>query len=123
MTGINLTQGPLLPKMMAFAIPYLLACFLQTFYGMADLFITGLFNGAAPITAAGRRQNSIAPAPKSRYNSARITTGDAHADRHHRRARHGDDRLHQPRGGRQRSEGSLLLHRKLGAALCPLQPR
>ena len=51
MTGINLTQGPLLPKMMAFAIPYLLACFLQTFYGMADLFITGLFNGAAPITA------------------------------------------------------------------------
>lgn len=37
--------------MMAFAIPYLLACFLQTFYGMADLFITGLFNGAAPITA------------------------------------------------------------------------
>lgn len=51
MTGINLTQGPLLPQMMAFAIPYLLACFLQTFYGMADLFITGLFNGAAPITA------------------------------------------------------------------------
>ena len=51
MTGINLTQGPLLPKMMAFAIPYLLTCFLQTFYGMADLFITGLFNGAAPITA------------------------------------------------------------------------
>lgn len=51
MTGINLTQGPLLPKMMAFAIPYLLACFLQTFYGMADLFITGLFHGAAPITA------------------------------------------------------------------------
>ena len=48
---------------------------------------------------------------------------DAHADRHHRRARHGDDRLHQPRGGRRRSEGSLLLHRKLGATLCPLQPR
>ena len=51
MSRINLTQGPLLPQMMAFAIPYLLACFLQTFYGMADLFITGLFNGAAPITA------------------------------------------------------------------------
>lgn len=51
MIGINLTQGPLLPRMMAFAIPYLLACFLQTFYGMADLFITGLFNGTAPITA------------------------------------------------------------------------
>lgn len=51
MSRINLTQGPLLPQMMAFAIPYLIACFLQTFYGMADLFITGLFNGAAPITA------------------------------------------------------------------------
>lgn len=50
-TKNDLTTGALLPKMMAFAIPYLIACFLQTFYGMADLFITGLFNGAGPITA------------------------------------------------------------------------
>lgn len=50
-TKNDLTTGALLPQMMAFAIPYLIACFLQTFYGMADLFITGLFNGAAPITA------------------------------------------------------------------------
>lgn len=42
MTGINLTQGPLLPKMMAFAIPYLLACFLQTFYGISVCIIFGL---------------------------------------------------------------------------------
>ncbi len=51
MIQINLTEGPLFKKMMAFAIPYLAACFLQTFYGMADLFITGCFNGAVPVTA------------------------------------------------------------------------
>lgn len=47
----DLTKGALLPHMMAFAVPYLVACFLQSFYGMADLFITGWFNGAAPVTA------------------------------------------------------------------------
>lgn len=47
----DLTQGALLPHMIAFAVPYLIACFLQSFYGMADLFITGWFNGAAPVTA------------------------------------------------------------------------
>ena len=36
---------------MQFAVPYLIACFLQTFYGMADLFITGQFNGAAAVSA------------------------------------------------------------------------
>lgn len=51
MQQIDLTNGPLFKKMMAFAIPYLIACFLQTFYGMADLFITGCFNGAVPVTA------------------------------------------------------------------------
>lgn len=47
----DLTSGPLFPKMMRFALPYLAACFLQTFYGMADLFITGQYYGAAPVTA------------------------------------------------------------------------
>lgn len=42
MTGINLPQGPLLPQMMAFAIPYLLTCFLQTFYGISVCIIFGL---------------------------------------------------------------------------------
>ena len=46
----DLTRGPLFPKMMNFAVPYLAACFLQTFYGMADLFITGQYYGAAPVT-------------------------------------------------------------------------
>ena len=47
----DLTRGNLFGKMMQFAVPYLIACFLQTFYGMADLFITGQFNGAAAVSA------------------------------------------------------------------------
>ncbi len=34
-----------------FALPYLLACFMQTFYGMADLFVVGLYNDSATTTA------------------------------------------------------------------------
>lgn len=48
---LDLTKGNLFHKMMRFAVPYLIACFLQTFYGLADLFITGRFNGAGPVTA------------------------------------------------------------------------
>ncbi len=51
MIRTDLTQGNLFQKMITFAIPYLIACFLQTFYGLADLFITGLFNNAIPVTA------------------------------------------------------------------------
>ena len=47
----DLTQGSLFGKMMQFAVPYLIASFLQTFYGMADLFIAGQFNGAATVSA------------------------------------------------------------------------
>ena len=41
----------ILRSMVRFSVPYLIACFLQTFYGLADLFITGQFNGAASISA------------------------------------------------------------------------
>lgn len=34
-----------------FALPYLLACFMQTFYGMTDLFVVGLYNGSETTTA------------------------------------------------------------------------
>lgn len=47
----NLTQGSILKNLIKFSLPYLLSCFLQTFYGLADLFITGQFNGASAITA------------------------------------------------------------------------
>ncbi len=47
----NLTEGNVLKTLMRFAIPYFIACFMQAFYGMADLYITGQFGGAASITA------------------------------------------------------------------------
>ena len=47
----DLTQGSVFGSLMRFSLPYLLSCFLQTFYGMADLFITGQFCDAAAITA------------------------------------------------------------------------
>ncbi len=47
----DLTTGPVGKTLLRFAMPYLLACFLQTFYGMVDLFVVGLYNGAATTTA------------------------------------------------------------------------
>ena len=47
----DLTQGSILKNLFIFAVPYLISSFLQTFYGLADLFITGQFNGAATISA------------------------------------------------------------------------
>ncbi len=47
----DLTQGSMFKNLMRFSLPYLLSCFLQTFYGLADLFITGQFYGADAITA------------------------------------------------------------------------
>ena len=47
----NLTTGSVFRNIVGFSLPYLLAYFLQTLYGMADLFITGQFSGTADITA------------------------------------------------------------------------
>ncbi len=47
----NFTQGSILKNLLRFSVPYLVACFLQTFYGLADLYIIGRFNGAPSITA------------------------------------------------------------------------
>ncbi len=47
----ELTEGKVFPILIAFSVPFLISCFLQTFYGLADLFITGQFNGASTITA------------------------------------------------------------------------
>ena len=47
----NLTTGNVLTGVMYFSIPYLLSYFLQTLYGMADLFIIGQFDSVASITA------------------------------------------------------------------------
>ena len=50
-TSNDLTRGSLPRGMLRFSVPYLVACFLQTFYGLADLYIAGRFNGAATLTA------------------------------------------------------------------------
>lgn len=47
----KLTSGSVLGSIVCFALPYLLSYFLQTLYGMADLFIIGQFDQVAGITA------------------------------------------------------------------------
>ncbi len=47
----NLTSGSVLRNILTFSVPYLLSYFLQTLYGMADLFIIGQFEGVASTTA------------------------------------------------------------------------
>lgn len=47
----NLTNGSVLKNILYFSLPYLFSYFLQTLYGMADLFITGQFGGVADITS------------------------------------------------------------------------
>lgn len=47
----NLTTGNVGKNILIFSLPYLLSYFLQTLYGMADLFIIGQFDGVASTTA------------------------------------------------------------------------
>ena len=47
----NLTTGSVGKNLLFFTLPYLLSYFLQTLYGMADLFIVGQFDGVAETTA------------------------------------------------------------------------
>ena len=47
----NLTTGSVFKSVILFSLPYLLSYFLQTLYGMADLFIVGQFDGVASTTA------------------------------------------------------------------------
>ena len=47
----DLTTGSVFENILYFSLPYLLSYFLQTLYGMADLFIIGRFNGIDSTTA------------------------------------------------------------------------
>lgn len=47
----DLTTGSVFKNIISFSLPYLLSYFLQTLYGLADLFIVGQFNGVDNITA------------------------------------------------------------------------
>ena len=47
----NLTTGSVFKTVVFFSLPYFLSYFLQTLYGMADLFIVGQYEGVASTTA------------------------------------------------------------------------
>lgn len=47
----DLTSGSVFRNVIYFSLPYFLSYFLQTLYGMADLFIIGQFDGVASTTA------------------------------------------------------------------------
>ena len=47
----DLTSGSVWKNIVYFSLPYLLSYFLQTLYGMADLFIVGQFDGVTSTTA------------------------------------------------------------------------
>ena len=47
----NLTSGSVFKNIIWFSVPYFLSYFLQTLYGMADLYIIGQFEGVDQITA------------------------------------------------------------------------
>lgn len=47
----DLTTGSVFRNVVSFSLPYLLSYFLQTLYGMADLFIIGQYEGVAGTTA------------------------------------------------------------------------
>lgn len=47
----SLTRGPVLQTLLRFSGPYLIVCFLQQLYGMADLFVAGQYYQADIVTA------------------------------------------------------------------------
>jgi len=51
MKSKNLTNGSIMGNIVSFSLPYLLSYFLQTLYGLADLFVVGQYCGVSSITA------------------------------------------------------------------------
>ena len=47
----NFTEGKIFSPLLKFAIPILMAIFLQTMYGAVDLLIVGQFGNAADVSA------------------------------------------------------------------------
>ena len=50
---VDLTEGPLFGKIIAFTIPVMLSSILQSLYNAADIIIVGRFAGAEPLAAVG----------------------------------------------------------------------
>ena len=78
----NLTSGSVLKTVIYFSLPYLLSYFLQTLYGMADLFIIGQFGGVDDDGGLGRQ------------------SGHAYADGYDRWSGDGRNGSHRTRGRR-----------------------
>ena len=49
----NLAEGPVLSKLLRFAVPIMLANLLQAFYSMVDMVVVGRFVGSAGLSAVG----------------------------------------------------------------------
>lgn len=49
--GREITTGSVMKKLVYFSVPYFISYFLQTLYGLADLFIIGKYGSVADITS------------------------------------------------------------------------
>lgn len=51
MKNSSFTEGAILPKLLKFMLPVLLAMFLQAMYGAVDLLVVGKFGSTADVSA------------------------------------------------------------------------
>ena len=56
-----MTEGKLLPKLFAFAVPVLLSGVLQLAFNAADLIVVGRFCGEAALAAVGSNMALVSP--------------------------------------------------------------
>ena len=56
----DLTEGPLLPKIISFTIPLMLTGLLQTLYNATDMIVVGAFSGSVAMGAVGACSSLIA---------------------------------------------------------------
>ena len=57
-TAINLTDGPILRSIIAFAIPIIISNIFQQLYNTADIMIVGRFLGQDALAAVGATDSS-----------------------------------------------------------------
>ena len=59
MTNSTFSEGPILPKLLKFSLPILLALFLQAAYGAVDLWAVGKFSSAADMSAVSTGSQTL----------------------------------------------------------------
>ena len=72
--GRDLTTGSIFGNVVRFSLPYLLSYFLQTLYGMADLFIIGQYAGVKATTAVSSSASAATSAPAGAPGCRSCTT-------------------------------------------------